>query len=132
MRPAHSSRQKRRLLPEAPVGPDQTVFLSIGVPQLAGYETVNWGDRCLTALTLLAKDAFVYGGAITLSLETYLTDRIVLLANIRERPWGSSWNCLQPNSDWESNSLSIKTAPSMTIEEIKAIPIAAFLRKDGI
>ena len=41
--------------------------------------------------TLLAKDAFVYGGAITLELETYLTDRIVLLANIRERAlWGSS------------------------------------------
>ena len=33
----------------------------------------------------------IYGGAITLELETYLTDRIVLLANIRERAlWGSS------------------------------------------
>ena len=41
--------------------------------------------------TLLAKDAFVYGGAITLELEAYLTDRIVLLAGIRERVlWGSS------------------------------------------
>ena len=57
-----------------------------------GYETVNWGDRMLyDGSTLLAKDAFVYGGAITLELETYLTDRIVLLANIRERAlWGSS------------------------------------------
>ena len=56
------------------------------------YETVNWGDRMLyDGSTLLAKDAFVYGGAITLELETYLTDRIVLLANIRERAlWGSS------------------------------------------
>ena len=72
--------------------PTRTVFLSIGSSALAGYETVNWGDRMLyDGSTLLAKDAFVYGGAITLELETYLTDRIVLLANIRERAlWGSS------------------------------------------
>lgn len=91
--------------------PTRTVFLSIGGSALAGYETVNWGDRMLyDGSTLLAKDAFVYGGAITLELETYLTDRIVLLANIRERAlWGSSLDLLQPNSDWESNSLSIKT-----------------------
>lgn len=40
---------------------------------------------------LLAKDAFIYGGAITLELETYVTDRIVLLASVRERAlWGGS------------------------------------------
>ena len=72
--------------------PTKTVFLSVGGSALTGYETVNWGDRMLfDGSTLLAKDAFVYGGAITLELETYLTDRIVLLANIRERAlWGSS------------------------------------------
>ena len=81
--------------------------------------------------TLLAKDAFVYGGAITLELETYLTDRIVLLANIRERAlWGSSLELFTTNSDWESNSLSIKTVPSMTIEEIKAIPICRLSGKE--
>jgi hypothetical protein len=41
--------------------------------------------------TLLAKDAFIYGSAVTLELENYITDRIVLLANVRERVlWGSS------------------------------------------
>ena len=72
--------------------PTKTVFLSVGGSALAGYETVNWGDRMLfDGSTLLAKDAFVYGGAITLELEAYLTDRIVLLAGIRERVlWGSS------------------------------------------
>ena len=40
---------------------------------------------------LNAKDAFIYGGAITLELESYITDRIVLLANVRERVlWGGS------------------------------------------
>lgn len=54
--------------------PTKTVFLSVGGSALAGYETVNWGDRMLfDGSTLLAKDAFVYGGAITLELEAYLT-----------------------------------------------------------
>ena len=65
---------------------------TVGGSALAGYETVNWGERMLyDGSRLLAKDAFVYGGAITLELEAYLTDRIVLLAGIRERVlWGSS------------------------------------------
>ena len=59
---------------------------------MAGYETVNWGNKMLyDGSKLLVKDAFVYGGAITLELETYVTDRIVLLASVRERAlWGGS------------------------------------------
>jgi hypothetical protein len=72
--------------------PTKTFFLSIGGSALAGYETVNWGDRLLhDGSSLLAKDAFIYGGAITLELESYITDHIVLLANVRERVlWGGS------------------------------------------
>ena len=72
--------------------PAKILFLSIGGSALAGYETVNWGDKMLhDGSTLLAKDTFIYGGAITLELESYITDRIVLLANVRERVlWGGS------------------------------------------
>ena len=35
--------------------------------------------------TLLDKDCFIYGGALTLELEAYLTDRVALLLNARER-----------------------------------------------
>lgn len=72
--------------------PSKTFFLSIGGSALAGYETVNRGKRLLhDGSTLLAKDAFVYGGALTLELESYVTDRIMLLAHVRERVlWGSS------------------------------------------
>lgn len=75
-----------------PSDPSKTLFLSIGGSAMAGYETVNWGDRILyDGSRLLVKDAFVYGGAITLELETYVTDCIVLLASVRERAlWGSS------------------------------------------
>ena len=50
--------------------PSKTLFLSIGGSALAGYETVNWGNKMLyDGSKLLAKDAFIYGGAITLELE---------------------------------------------------------------
>ena len=49
----------------------KTFFLSLGLSALAGYETSNRGDKLLPALTL--------------ELETYLTDRVVLLVNARER-----------------------------------------------
>ena len=70
----------------------KTFFLSAGLSALAGYETSNRGNKLLPdGSTLLSKDAFVYGGALTLELETYLTDRMVLLLNVRERAlFGSS------------------------------------------
>lgn len=70
----------------------KTFFLSFGLSALAGYETSNWGDKLLyDGSTLVNEDAFIYGGAVTLELETYLTDRIVFLINARERAlFGSS------------------------------------------
>ena len=50
----------------------KTFFLSLGLSALAGYETSNRGDK-------------LYGGALTLELEAYLTDRVALLLNARER-----------------------------------------------
>lgn len=67
-------------------------FLYIGGSVLAGYETVNWGDKVLfDGSRLMEKDAFIYGGAISLELESYITDRVALLLNVRERClWGGS------------------------------------------
>ena len=72
--------------------PSKTLLLSIGASGLAGYETINWGNNLLfDGATLHNKDAFIYGGALTLELETFITDRIILLVNARERIlWGSS------------------------------------------
>ena len=57
---------------------------------LAGYESVNWGEKVLyDGSTLHDRDAFIYGGALTLDVEFYVADRIALLANLRERLlWG--------------------------------------------
>lgn len=72
--------------------PSKTFLLSLGGSALAGYEVSNWGAKTLyDGSTLRNKDAFIYGGAITLELETYLTDRLVLLLTGCERIlWGNS------------------------------------------
>ena len=53
-------------------------------------ESVNWGKKMLhDGSTLHDRDAFIYGGALTLDVECYVADRIALLANLRERClWG--------------------------------------------
>jgi hypothetical protein len=64
----------------------KTFFLSLGASIMAGYETVNWNDKLLSdGATINNADAFLYGGALTLETEIYLSDRIVLLVNVRER-----------------------------------------------
>ena len=70
----------------------KTVFVYTGASALAGYETVNWGDKVLPDGALLRdKDAFIYGGALTLDVEFYVADCVALLANLRERClWGNS------------------------------------------
>lgn len=66
--------------------PGKNLLLSIGISGLAGYETLNWGNKMLyDGASLVNQDAFLYGGALTLELETYITNRIVLLLNARER-----------------------------------------------
>ena len=43
----------------------------------------------MTASTCEEGDHFIYGGAVSLELESYLTNRVVLLLNARERClWG--------------------------------------------
>ena len=66
------------------------VFVYAGASALAGYESVNWGEKVLhDGSTLHDRDAFIYGGALTLDVEFYVADRIALLANLRERGmWG--------------------------------------------
>ncbi|MCK3683045.1 conjugal transfer protein TraO [Maribellus sp. YY47] len=64
----------------------KAVFFFIGASALAGYETVNRGEKLLNDGAMLQnEDGFLYGGAITLEMESYITDRIVLLLTGRER-----------------------------------------------
>jgi len=75
----------------------KTIFFSLGTSALAGYETLNWGERLLYDGAMLEdKDSFIYGGAISFEIETYLSDRFVLLLRARERVmFGSAINRFQ-------------------------------------
>lgn len=74
--------------------PRKTFLFSIGLSAMAGYETVNWGKELLyDGSTIQSKDAILYGGALSLEVETFLTDRVILLIHGRERLlFGSSIN----------------------------------------
>lgn len=71
---------------------NKVVLFSLGTSALVGYETSNWGEKTLfDGSTLRDEDCFIYGGAITLEMETYLSDRVVFLLTARERIlWGTS------------------------------------------
>lgn len=74
--------------------PRKTFLFSIGLSGMAGYETVNWGKELLyDGSTIENKDAILYGGALTLEIEAFLSDRTILLIHGRERLlFGSSIN----------------------------------------
>ena len=55
--------------------------------------------------TLHDRDAFIYGGALTLDVECYVADRIALLANLRER---CLWGLATHGSSTRSSGVGIK------------------------
>jgi len=64
----------------------QTFHLYGGVSALGGYETVNWGKSLLSdGSTLHDGDNFIYGGALNLQAEFYLSDKIAMTANVKGR-----------------------------------------------
>jgi len=66
--------------------PHKTFFVSIGASAMGGYETINWNNKTLfDGSTVNHSDNFLYGGALTLEPEIYLTDRLVLLASVSEQ-----------------------------------------------
>lgn len=72
--------------------PKKTVFLNVGASGMLGYEAANGGKKLLADGAALRKyESFIYGGAVTLEAETYLSDKVVLLLRLRERIlWGSA------------------------------------------
>jgi len=66
--------------------PSKTFFFSIGGSLLAGYETINWGDKQLRdGASIENKDAFLFGASLGLETECFISDRYVLLLGIKER-----------------------------------------------
>ena len=63
-------------------------FVSPGKPSVVAFTRITFSaPSALPAMKMCIRDrdCFIYGGALTLELEAYLTDRIALLVNARER-----------------------------------------------
>ena len=79
----------------------QTFHLYGGVSAIGGYETVNWGDKTLPdGSTIHNGDAFIYGGALILQADFYLSDKIALTANVKERFCVRQLNGAFPYAVW--------------------------------
>jgi len=66
--------------------PHKVFFVSAGVSAVGGYETVNWGRKLIfDGATINNQDAFLYGGALSVEPEVFLTSRLVLVVNVSER-----------------------------------------------
>jgi hypothetical protein len=64
----------------------KNVCLSLGASALVGYELLNHSHSLLyDGASLTDKDDFIYGGALTLEIEIFLSDRMILLLNAREK-----------------------------------------------
>lgn len=64
----------------------RSIALFAGVDGMLGYETTGWGRKGLDdGATLRSKDSFVYGPALTASVEWYLANRVIWLVRVRER-----------------------------------------------
>lgn len=64
----------------------QTFHLYAGISALAGYETVNWGEKLLAdGANLKNRDAFIYGGAINVQADVYLSDNFAFGVILKER-----------------------------------------------
>ena len=69
----------------------RNVVLSVGFSALTGYESSNWGNKLLhDGARLRDADCFLYGGALTAEVETYLCDKVVFLVSVRERALAGS------------------------------------------
>ena len=64
----------------------RNVCLRIGLSALGGFETINWGTSLLPdGAAVTNGDSFIYGGGLTAAFDVYLTDRIILLMQVKER-----------------------------------------------
>lgn len=66
--------------------PSHTCYLLAGISGMGGYEQVNKGEKMLfDGSTIENKDHLLGGGALTLELETFLSDRLTFTVTARER-----------------------------------------------
>jgi len=78
----------------------KAITLNGGLTAVGGYETINRGrDLLYDGSKILNEEGVIYGVGGRLSLETYLSDRFVLLVQGRARMlWGTSREQFRPSA----------------------------------
>lgn len=78
----------------------KTITLNAGLTAVGGYEIINRSNAMLPdGSTILDKDNFVFGTGGRLTLETYLSDRFVLLLQGRTKVlWGTDLKQFRPSA----------------------------------
>lgn len=78
----------------------RNITLNAILTVVAGYETINRGENSLyDGAEIHDKDNFIYGGGGRLSLETYLSDRFVLLLQgCTKILWGTDLKQFRPSA----------------------------------
>ena len=76
----------------------KNLFVCAGISALGGYEELDRGRTFLPdGARLLDRSGFVYGGAVHLSMELFLTDGLLLLVKAQGRLcFGSDVNLFRP------------------------------------
>lgn len=78
----------------------KNISLNTALTAIAGYETINRSEEMLSdGSKILSEDNFIYGAGGRLSLETYITDRIIIFFQAKARMiWGTDLAQLRPSA----------------------------------
>lgn len=77
----------------------KNITLNTAITAVVGYETINRGEEILyDGAKILNQQNFIYGAGTRISLETYLSDRVVLVIQGRTKVmWGTSLQQFRPS-----------------------------------
>jgi len=78
----------------------KNITLNFGITGVVGYESINRGETMLyDGAKILSEDNFIYGAGGRLTLETYLSDRFVLILQGRTKVfWGTDLEQFRPSA----------------------------------
>ena len=78
----------------------KNITLNAGLTGVVGHESINRGETMLfDGAKILSEDNFIYGAAGRLTLETYLSDRFVLVLQGRTKVlWGTDLRQFRPSA----------------------------------
>lgn len=78
----------------------KNVTLNAAITGVAGYESINRGDDLLyDGAKILSEDNFIYGAGGRLTIETYLSDRLVIILQGKTKVlWGKDLEKFRPSA----------------------------------